>query len=219
VTLFASTSTTIHNLAFTKHIALSLLITFSGWGVHAQTVGLFENGPESFDGYTLVSANGATRTHLIDNCGRVINQWDSDYRAGESAYLLDDGSLLRTARINSQTFNGGGIGGRIERFNWEGDLIWSYELATDTTHHHHDMAWLPNGNVVLMAWEYKSPEEAAAAGRIADGPLWPPMLVEIEPNGPESVTAMSRAVDFQGATQVVIGFIAMVWTMTPHAII
>ena len=72
---------------------------------------------------------------------------------------------LRTARNGSQTFNGGGIGGRIERFNWEGDLVWSYELATDTAHHHHDMAFLPNGNVVLMAWEYKSPEEAAAAGR------------------------------------------------------
>ena len=83
----------------------------------------------------------------------------------------------------SQTFNGGGIGGRIERFNWEGDLVWSYELATDTAHHHHDMAFLPNGNVVLMAWEYKSPEEAAASGRTSEGPLWPPMLVEIEPEG------------------------------------
>ena len=73
--------------------------------VTGQTVGLMLNAPEAFDGYTLVAPATATRTHLIDNCGRVINQWDSDYRAGESAYLLDDGSLLRTARINSQTFN------------------------------------------------------------------------------------------------------------------
>ncbi|MCH1575130.1 MAG: aryl-sulfate sulfotransferase [Flavobacteriales bacterium] len=159
------------------------MLVFSGWNAGAQTVGLLENSPAAFDGYTLVAPTGATRTHLIDNCGRVINQWDSEYRAGESAYLLQDGSLLRTARIGSTTFNGGGIGGRIERFNWEGDLIWSYELATDTAHHHHDMAWLPNGNVVLMAWEYKSPEEAAAAGRTSEGPLWPPMLIEIEPAG------------------------------------
>ena len=160
-----------------------LTIAFLGWDASAQTVGLFANSPASFDGYTLVAPTGATRTHLIDNCGRIINQWDSDYRAGESAYLLEDGSLLRTARKGSQTFNGGGIGGRIERFNWEGDLVWSYELATDTAHHHHDMAFLPNGNVVLMAWEYKSPEEAAASGRTSEGPLWPPMLVEIEPEG------------------------------------
>jgi len=159
------------------------MLVFSSWYSGAQTVGLLQNSPAAFDGYTLVAPTGATRTHLIDNCGRVVNQWDSGYRAGESAYLLEDGSLLRTARISSTTFNGGGIGGRIERFNWEGGLIWSYEWATDTAHHHHDMAWLPNGNVVLMGWEYKSPEETAAAGRISEGPLWPPMLIEVEPDG------------------------------------
>ena len=57
-------------------------------------------------------------------------------------------------------------------------------LANDTLHHHHDMAWLPNGHVVLLAWEYKSPEEAAAAGRSDDdGPLWPPVLLEVVPEG------------------------------------
>lgn len=172
-------------MSYFQSIFLSSLLVLSSLEVGAQTVGLLGNSPDAFDGYTLVAPTGATRTHLIDNCGRVINQWDSDYRAGESAYLLGDGSLLRTARIGSQTFNGGGIGGRLERFNWEGDLIWSYELATDTAHHHHDMAWLPNGNVVLMAWEYKSPEEAEAAGRVPEGPLWPPMLIEIEPVGAE----------------------------------
>ena len=151
----------------------------------SQTVGLMMNAPDAFDGYTLVAPTGATRTHLIDNCGRIINQWDSEFRPGESAYLLEDGSLLRTARQPSTVFNGGGIGGRIERFSWEGELLWSYTLANDTAHHHHDMAWLPNGNVVLMAWELKTAEEAAAAGREGGGPLWPPMLVEIEPTGAE----------------------------------
>ena len=78
------------------------------------------------------SPTGATRTHLIDNCGRIVNQWDSEFRAGESAYLLDDGSLLRACRQSSTVFTGGGMGSRIERFSWEGDLIWSYTLANDT---------------------------------------------------------------------------------------
>ena len=158
--------------------------------VTGQTVGLMLNAPEAFDGYTLVAPATATRTHLIDNCGRVINQWDSEYRTGESVYLLEDGSLLRTARLTSEVFNGGGIGGRVEHFNWDGDLIWSYNLATDTAHHHHDMAYLPNGNVVLLCWEYKSPEQAAAAGRQDEGPLWPPMLVEIAPEGAEGGTVV-----------------------------
>ena len=136
---------------------LFLLFTLEG---SAQTVGLLSNTPDAFDGYTLVAPTGATRTHLIDNCGRVIRHWDSEFRAGESAYLLEDGSLLRTARQASTVFTGGGMGGRIERFNWEGDLIWSYTLANDTAHHHHDMAWMPNGHLLIMAWEHRSPEEA-----------------------------------------------------------
>ena len=167
-----------------------LIAGLTGLSAHAQTVGLFLNGPEAFDGYTLVAPTGATRTHLIDNCGRIVNQWDSEFRTGESAYLLENGDLLRTARMGSTVFNGGGIGGRIERFNWDGDLLWSYELATDTAHHHHDMAVLPNGNIVLMCWEYKSPEEAAAMGRESEGQLWPPMLVEIQPEGDSSGTVV-----------------------------
>lgn len=161
---------------------LFLLFTLEG---SAQTVGLLSNTPDAFDGYTLVAPTGATRTHLIDNCGRVIRHWDSEFRAGESAYLLEDGSLLRTARQASTVFTGGGMGGRIERFNWEGDLIWSYTLANDTAHHHHDMAWMPNGHLLIMAWEHRSPEEAEAAGRLNGGPLWPPMIIEVVPEGDE----------------------------------
>lgn len=169
-------------MRFDLSLICLLLLPALGAGQN-QTVGLFLNGPEAFDGYTLVAPTGATRTHLIDNCGRIVNQWDSEFRPGESAYLLEDGSLLRTARQSSTVFNGGGIGGRIERFSWDGELLWSYTLANDTAHHHHDMAWLPNGNVVLLAWELKTEAQAAEAGRESEGPLWPPMLVEIEPDG------------------------------------
>lgn len=171
-------------LCCVKRFFLFLLIG-AAFDLSAQTVGLLSNTAEAFDGYTLVAPTGATRTHLIDNCGQIIQQWDSDFRAGESAYLLEDGSLLRTCRQTSNVFNGGGIGGRIERFSWEGDLMWSVDLANDTLHHHHDMAWLPNGHLVVLAWEYKSPEDAAAAGRLGDGdsPLWPPALLEIAPDG------------------------------------
>ena len=98
---------------------LFLLLTLEG---SAQTVGLLSNTPDAFDGYTLVAPTGATRTHLIDNCGRVIRHWDSEFRAGESAYLLEDGSLLRTARQASTVFTGGGMGGREVPFNERGVL-------------------------------------------------------------------------------------------------
>ncbi len=165
-------------------LAALAALTVEG-AAQSQSVGLFLNTPDAFDGYTLVAPAGATRTHLIDNCGRVVNQWDSEYRTGESAYLLEDGSLLRTCRLPSEYFSAGGIGGRVEKISWEGEMLWSFDIATDTAHHHHDIAHLPNGNVVFLCWEYISPEEAAAAGRLIEGQLWPPMLVEIEPDDTE----------------------------------
>lgn len=163
---------------------LSILGGFLTIGLaQTPTIGLVQNSPESFNGYTLVSATSATESHLIDNCGRVVNKWESEYRMGESSYLMQDGSLLRTARITSSTFFGGGIGGRIERFSWEGELTWSFDYFSTEAHHHHDMAVLPNGNVLLIAWEYHSNEEAQALGRLDDSPLWPPQIVEIEPLG------------------------------------
>ena len=88
---------------------------------------------------------------LINNCGEVVNQWTSEYRIGLSAYLLEDGSLLRTGQLSSgaiPAFSGGGTGGRVERFNWEGELVWHIDWADDTKHHHHDIEML-NGNIYL----------------------------------------------------------------------
>ncbi|MDX1477782.1 MAG: aryl-sulfate sulfotransferase [Saprospiraceae bacterium] len=154
-----------------------------------QTVGVFLNTTEAFDGYTLFSPASRTETYLIDNCGHVINQWYSAYRPGQAAYLLQDGSLLRTGRISS-LFNAGGTGGRLERFSWDGELEWAYEYSSETYHQHHDIEPLPNGNVLVLAWEQISRDEAIAAGRdpatVSINGLWPEHIVELEPAGADS---------------------------------
>ncbi len=146
-----------------------------------QTVGLFQNSPEADNGYTLFSSDRTT--YLIDNCGEVVHTWQSAYFAGNSLYLLENGNLLRTARIPGD-FSGGGIGGRIELFSWEGDLLWAYEHASFDYHHHHDIEPLPNGNFLLVAWERMTPDEAIAAGRntvtVTEDGIWPEQIVEIE---------------------------------------
>ena len=126
----------------------NLLLTFLAFTVYSansaqtQTVGVFTNTENSYDGYTLYAPIPGFDTYLINNCGEVLNEWTSDYRIGLSAYLLEDGSLLRTGQLPSYAdhpFSGGGTGGRIERFNWEGDLIWFIDWADSTHHHHHDI--------------------------------------------------------------------------------
>lgn len=171
-----------------KHIASLLVVFFvSQMYVQAQqTVGLFEHDSETFIGYTLFSPSAATETYLIDNCGRLVHSWPGTNRPGSSTYLLENGDILRAVRLSSSYFAGGGIGGAIERVDWDGNLIWTFEYASMDVHHHHDMALLPNGNVLLIAWELKTQEEALAAGRnpsMLGDELWPDHIVEIEPVG------------------------------------
>ncbi len=151
-----------------------------------QTVGLFENDAQAFNGYTLFSPSVSNNTYLIDNCGRLVNSWSGTAMPGASTYLLEDGDILKAVRVGSPFFTGGGIGGSIERVDWDGNMVWSFEYASMEVHHHHDMAVLPNGNVLLIAWEARTVEEAIAAGRDPDklgAALWPDHIVEVQPDG------------------------------------
>ena len=134
----------------------------------------------------LFASNGYTSTYLIDNCGRLVNEWPGNLSPGSVNYLLEDGSLLRAVRVNDGAFFGGGSGGRIERLDWDGNLMWFYEYATEQFHQHHDIEMLPNGNVLLLAWERKTQEETIEAGRNPvsfTDQLWPDHIVEVEPQG------------------------------------
>ncbi len=157
-------------------------------GPDGSSRGLMRNEPSAFQGYTLFAPLRQTTTYLIDMRGEVVHRWASRFNPGNSAYLLPDGSLLRAARDPHPNFRGGGIGGRIQRFDREGRLLWDYAYADENKCHHHDIEPLPNGNVLVLAWERKTREEAIAAGRNPEtigegGVLWPDHVVEIEPQG------------------------------------
>ncbi len=141
-----------------------------------QTLGLFQNDSLSFNGYTLFG--NAKTTYLIDNCGYQIQQWASNYKPGLSAYLLPDGNLLRTANLNGD-FNAGGTGGRFELFSWEGELLWHWSYADSEVHAHHDIAPLPNGNFLLLAWEMHFANEAKEHGFAHDLDIWSERIVEV----------------------------------------
>src|SRR6187455_1872068 len=67
-------------------------------------------------------------TYLIDGCGCVINMWQSEYTPGNTAYVLPNGNLLRTARLNNTVITGGGGGGGLEIFDWNSNKLWSYNI-------------------------------------------------------------------------------------------
>ena len=103
-----------------------------------------------YPGYNLFSPQTSTDTYLLDNDGNTVHTWSSAYRPGLSAYLLEDGSLLRTANTGDSTLNAGGAGGRVERYDWDGNLTWAFDYSTADHRQHHDVEFLPNGNILVF---------------------------------------------------------------------
>jgi hypothetical protein len=171
---------------FNAALALAL-VTASSLFAQTQTVGLFLNDARSFRGYTLFAPLRSTTTYLIDNDGKLVRSWQSSYPPGNSVYLLENGHLLRTGNVRNQTFTSGGQGGRVQEFDWNGALLWDFEYSSDQYLQHHDVEPLPNGNVLLIAWELKSSSEAIAAGRnpalVSSRGLWPDKIIEVKPQG------------------------------------
>lgn len=120
--------------------------------------------PQS-NGYTLFAPLWDTTTRLIDEKGNVVHTWAGKHVPGALALLAPDGRLWRQVKLDNPNFQIGGSGGRLEQLDWDGNVIWSYELSTDTQCTHHDFAWLPNGNVLLLVWNKTSWLQAIAAGR------------------------------------------------------
>ncbi len=127
-------------------------------------------------------------TWLVDPNGEVVHTWISDYPAGTGCYLLEDGSLLRSARTVTP-IGAGGEGGTVQRLGFDSTVLWQYDYQSGGVLSHHDIEPMPNGNVLLIAWEEKTMQETIDAGRIPllidpNGAFLPDHIVEIEPTGP-----------------------------------
>ncbi len=152
-------------------------------------VGVMVNEPSAYQGYTLVAPLQSKMTYLVDMQGRVVHSWESRYTAGQDAYLLPNGHLLRSANLgeNEAFFAGASQGGRIQEFTWDGELVWDYKFHNEKQIRHHSITPMPNGHVLTNVWERKTPAEYIAAGLKPDLAGTSDVLVdaiyEVQPSG------------------------------------
>ena len=175
---------------------LSLLIAFAAPAV-AQEAQPAETKPAlrihaegAFDGFTLFSPMLSDKVYLIDMQGEVVHMWQTELAPAGAVYLLENGHLLRAGREeDNPRFRGGGIGGRIQEFDWEGNLVWDFPLVDDYLTQHHDLEPLPNGNVLAIVWEHRYREDAIEYGRdpqaIGERGMWVNAILEIQPLPPD----------------------------------
>ena len=159
------------------------------FGSLERQIGLISNTPQAYEGYTLFAPKHYTRTYLMNNEGQIINTWDSAHEPGQSVHLLPNGHLLHSSFMKGSGGIGGGEGGRLEEYDWEGNLVWEFDYYTRDYATHHDIEPLPNGNILALAVERKSLQECLDAGfteqSLRDRELLPDYVIEIEPIYPK----------------------------------
>jgi len=143
------------------------------------------------EGYILFAPERTTETYLINYNKEVVYSWDSDYNPSFSVYLLSSGNLLHTSYLGFHPiFYAMGMAGGFQEIGFNGDIVWDFKYRDNTHLSHHDVEPLPNGNVLMIAWEYKSHTEAEKAGRnpinIPYSGLWPDHVIEVNKTGPTS---------------------------------
>ena len=186
-----------HNLVQNENISYTVQESCDANRNETWTVGLIYCNGIIQPGYTLFSSMGTETTYLIDQYGREVHSWTSPSGyPGLVSYLLDDGDILRPVDLGLNqpgNFNAGGSMGGFERISWDGELEWFWTYSSETHRSHHDIEPLPNGNILIIAWEYKNATEAEEKGKNLTGQstvksvgttsVWPDKVLEIKPIG------------------------------------
>jgi hypothetical protein len=139
-------------------------------------------------GYVLFSPMRSLSTVLIDARGETVHTWKSPHPPLH-VILLDDGSILRSGKDeDNPVFYGGGLGGRIQRVAKDSTVLWDYVLSDERDCLHHGFEVMPDGNLLCIAWERLTREEALALGRdpavVDEKGLWSDWIFEVRPTPP-----------------------------------
>jgi len=140
---------------------------------------------QDFDGYALYNMMNSKTTYLIDKNGDVAYSWLCDTTCPYAVYLMDNGNLMRTCKYPHTQLNGAAVSGMIQEIGPNNQVVWEFVYSSSTYCSHHDIQPLPNGNVLLAAWEVKTASEAIQAGSKENEEIWPVHIVEVEQTGPE----------------------------------
>ena len=131
-------------------------------------------------------------TYLTDHHFNEINTWEHDQNLVPASmpYLNQDSTIWYPCKSNNPTMVSGGVGGLIQKIDWNNNIIWEFSVSNDSLQHHHDIEPMPNGNILIIAWSRKNLHEAQSMGReIIETPLqqmWSESVFEIKPVGTDS---------------------------------
>ena len=168
-------------------IALGIFLAMTVGSVYALEV--FKSPTEvirydaskAFNGYTMFSpfsvpSGDTLTTYLIDMQGNVVHAWEGfEYSPGLYAYLMEDGNIMRAERrpeaVAADTYKvlSGPSCGRVEEYDWDGNLVWTIDHYSADSISHHDFQRIWNTKLgayttIFLTFERLTAEDAVALG-------------------------------------------------------
>lgn len=141
-------------------------------------------GQDPYEGLNLITPTPSFDSELRDMDGNLVKTWHGSQRPRSFAYMLPDTSIIRPCRDTGGAFDVTTAGGRIQKIDADDNIVWDYFFSTSTYQQHHDVAPMPNGNVLMLAWELRTQQEALDMGVVSvGGDIWPTYIAEVEPVG------------------------------------
>lgn len=135
----------------------------------------------------LVVENGAKTSYLVDKKGNILKTWNFDIGLGNDLELLPDGRLLGIFKATNLSFSFGGYGGIVRIIDVDGTIDWEFNYHSENYLAHHDVEMLPNGNVLLIAWERLLALDAINMGIEVSHDVYTESLIEVNPSNNEIV--------------------------------
>lgn len=138
---------------------------------------------------TLIARFNTNYVQLVDTNNVVIKQWSNlPGNTGYSCYLTEGGDLWRTAVVTNNNFQTAAAHGRIQKISWDGTLLFDYTISDANKCLHHDIAPMPNGNILVVAYVRKTAAEVQAAGATINQERWTERIMEVKPTGLNTAT-------------------------------
>jgi hypothetical protein len=167
-------------VAVAMFIALPLGSVFAYEAFTGPTEVIRYDADKAYNGYTLFSpfsTPGDTyTTFLMDMKGNIVHTWGGFENApGLYAYLMENGHIMRGDRLPAATpadtykVLSGPRCGRVQEYDWDGNLVWSVDHYSADSISHHDFQRIWNKKLgayttIFLTFERMTAQDAIDLG-------------------------------------------------------
>lgn len=136
-----------------------------------------------FDGFALYGTSGSTTARLINANQQIAYTWSCPTSYSYAMEMKPNGNIVRSAVYSGNQITTAAVGGRIQELNPQGGVVWDFIYSTADYVTHHDIALMPNGNVLLLAYVRHTLSQLQALGYDGTAVKYPGRIIEVQQNG------------------------------------